>query len=78
MLQWRHGATRLMPYLMYGAGLRLLECSRPRIQDLDFGRNAIVVRAGKGDKDRVTMLPAAALRGWWWNILCSLAWRREV
>jgi integron integrase len=52
-----HGAPRLMAYLMYGAGLRLLECCRLRIQDVDFGRNEIIVRGGKGDKDRATMLP---------------------
>jgi integron integrase len=52
------GPTRLMGYLLYGAGLRLLECCRLRVQDVDFGANQIVVRAGKGDKDRVTMLPA--------------------
>jgi site-specific recombinase XerD len=53
------GVPRLMAVLLYGAGLRLLECCRLRIQDVDFGRNQIVVRDGKGHKDRVTMLPAA-------------------
>jgi integron integrase len=53
------GPTRLMAYLMYGGGLRLLESCRLRVQDVDFGANQIVVRAGKGDKDRMTMLPAA-------------------
>ena len=48
-----------MAYLLYGAGLRLLECCRLRMQDVDFTANQIVVRSGKGDKDRVTMLPAA-------------------
>ena len=52
------GPLLLMAYLMYGAGLRLLECCRLRAQDIDFGANQIVVRAGKGDQDRVTMLPA--------------------
>ena len=52
------GPPRLMAFLLYGAGLRLLECCRPRIQDVDFGTNQIVVRSGKGDKDRETMLPA--------------------
>lgn len=52
------GAPRLMAYLLYGAGLRLLECCHLRVQDVDFVGNQITVRAGKGDKDRVTMLPA--------------------
>ena len=52
------GTPRLMVYLLYGAGLRLLECCRLRIQDLDFDANQIIVRSGKGDKDRITMLPA--------------------
>src|SRR3989475_8616557 len=58
VLQRLEGAPRLMAYLLYGAGLRLLECCRLRVQDVDFGSNQIVVRAGKGDKHRVTMLPA--------------------
>jgi integron integrase len=49
----------LMAMLLYGAGLRLMECCRLRIKDLDFTRNQIVIRAGKGDKDRYTMLPSA-------------------
>ena len=53
------GVPRLMASLLYGSGLRLLECCRLRIQDVDFARNQIVVRGGKGDKDRVTMLPAS-------------------
>ena len=54
------GAPRLMACLLYGAGLRVLECCRLRVQDIDFGSNQIVVRGGKGDKDRTTMLPAVA------------------
>ncbi len=57
VLQPLEGVSRLMAHLLYGAGLRLLECCRLRVQDVDFGRNQIVVRTGKGDKDRVTMLP---------------------
>ena len=59
VIQQLQGTLRLMALLMYGAGLRLLECARLRIQDVDFASNQIVVRAGKGDKDRVTMLPGA-------------------
>jgi len=43
--------------MLYGAGLRLLECMTLRVKDLDFDRNEIVIRDGKGQKDRVTMLP---------------------
>lgn len=57
MLQRLEGAPRLMASLLYGAGLRVLECCRLRVQDLEFTANQIVVRGGKGDKDRVTMLP---------------------
>lgn len=52
-----HGDKWLMALLMYGAGLRLMECLRLRVQDIDFARNEITVRDGKGAKDRVTMLP---------------------
>jgi len=58
VLRRLEGTPRLMAFLLYGAGLRLLECCRLRVQDVDFGTNQIVVRSGKGDKDRVTMLPA--------------------
>jgi integron integrase len=51
------GTTRLMAMLMYGAGLRLLECCNLRVQDVDFDLGQIVVRSGKGDKDRITLLP---------------------
>jgi integron integrase len=54
-----HGVPRLMAFLLYGTGLRLLECARLRVKDIDIARNQIVVRAGKGNKDRLTMLPAA-------------------
>lgn len=50
---------RLMIELLYGTGLRLLECCTLRVRDLDFDRRQLVVRAGKGDKDRLVMLPAA-------------------
>ena len=54
------GTPRLMGTLLYGAGLRLLECARLRVKDVDFGLNHILVRDGKGQKDRVTLLPATA------------------
>jgi integron integrase len=52
------GTPRLMSALMYGSGLRLLECARLRTKDVDFDRNELTVRDGKGQKDRVTLLPA--------------------
>jgi site-specific recombinase XerD len=51
------GDRWLMANLMYGAGLRLRECLRLRVQDVDFAANQIIVRDGKGFKDRITMLP---------------------
>jgi len=45
--------------LLYGSGVRLEECLELRVKDLDFDRHQIIVRQGKGQKDRVTMLPAA-------------------
>jgi integron integrase len=54
------GVPRLMAVLLYGAGLRLMECCRLRIKDIDFSRDEIVIRSGKGNKDRYTMLPGAA------------------
>ena len=50
------GPYRLMGQLMYGSGLRLLECLRLRVKDVDFARGEITVREGKGNKDRITML----------------------
>jgi integron integrase len=58
LLQRLDGVPRLMGYLLYGAGLRVLECCQLRVQDVDFARNEIVVRNAKGARDRVTMLPA--------------------
>ncbi len=52
-----HGTLRLMAGLLYGSGLRLMECVRLRVKDIDFGYAHITVRDGKGAKDRVTMLP---------------------
>jgi len=55
------GDKWLMASLMYGAGLRLMECLRLRVQDIDFERKEILVRDGKGAKDRITMLPESLI-----------------
>ena len=51
------GVNQLMAKLLYGCGLRLMECVRLRVKDIDFEQNHIIVRDGKGIKDRSTMLP---------------------
>jgi integron integrase len=57
VLEEMRGMPRLMAVLLYGSGLRLLECARLRIKDLDLERGEVTVRRGKGNKDRVTPLP---------------------
>jgi len=57
VLRRMSGPHRLMAELLYGSGLRLMECVRLRVKDVDFGYSQIVVRDGKGLKDRITMLP---------------------
>jgi len=52
-----HGTPKLMAGLLYGSGLRLMECIRLRVKDVDFGYLRITIRDGKGAKDRVSMLP---------------------
>ena len=54
---------RLFFQFLYGTGLRLMEALRLRVKDVDFERNQIIVRGGKGDKDRVTMLPDSLKSG---------------
>ncbi len=54
-----NGITKVMASLLYGCGLRLMECIRLRVKDLDFAQQQIVVRFGKGQRDRVTVFPNA-------------------
>lgn len=61
VLAGMQGTRWLMASLLYGAGLRLRECLKLRVEDVDFEYRQIVVRDGKGAKDRVTMLPTAVL-----------------
>lgn len=55
------GVPWLMASLMYGSGLRLLECARLRVKDIDLDRHELTVRDGKGRKDRITLLPARVI-----------------
>lgn len=61
LLAQLEGTQALMGRLLYGTGMRLMECLRLRIKDVDLPRREITIREGKGDKDRRTMLPAALL-----------------
>jgi len=59
LLREMKGETRLMAQIMYGGGLRLIELLRLRVQDIDFGNGYLTIHAGKGDKDRTTLLPVS-------------------
>ena len=75
------GGHRLLAQLLYGTGMRLMEGVRLRVKDVDFERRAIVVREGKGAKDRVVMLPASLVPALRAQMGCSrLLWSadREV
>ncbi|WP_020475816.1 integron integrase [Zavarzinella formosa] len=56
------GTYRLIGLMLYGTGMQMLECLRLRVKDLDFALNQVMVREGKGNKDRRTMLPQAVHR----------------
>jgi integrase len=68
------GIYGLMAALLYGTGMRLMECVRLRVKDVDFERGEIVVRDGKGAKDRVTLLPASVVE----DLQAHLKWRRNL
>jgi integron integrase len=55
------GVMQLMTKLLYGSGLRLMECLRLRVKDIDFGNYQVIVRDGKGEKDRATVLPESLI-----------------
>lgn len=57
LLEAMSGVNQLMAGLLYGAGLRLMECIRLRVKDIDFDAGRLTIRDGKGRKDRITMLP---------------------
>ena len=57
-----NGLSKLMTKILYGSGLRLMECMRLRVKDIDFGNHQIIVRDGKGEQDRVTILPDSLLK----------------
>lgn len=61
VIQRLEGDNQLMAKLMYGCGLRVSECIRLRVKDIDFDLRHIIVRGGKGDKDRVTLLPTSLI-----------------
>jgi len=61
LLEELEGVPRLVATLLYGGGLRLIEGVQVRVQDLDFARGEVLVRSGKGNRDRLTVLPKAIL-----------------
>ena len=68
------GDVSLVVRLLYGTGMRILEGLRLRVKDVDLGRREIVIREGKGNKDRVTVLPASLVE----PLRLHLEWRRGV
>lgn len=70
-MQGTHG---LIARLLYGTGMRIMECCRLRVQDIDFDRSEILIRNGKGAKDRVTMLPVSLVE----HLKAHLVWRKQL
>jgi integron integrase len=73
-VQGAEGLFGLMARLLYGCGLRLMECCRLRVKDVQLPRGQIIVRGGKGNKDRVVMLPRAVRE----ELVRRLEWRRQL
>jgi integron integrase len=69
-----HGAHRIMAGIIYGSGLRLMECCRLRVKDVDFERRQLIIREAKGDKDRAVPMPDALSAG----LRRHVAWRVEL
>lgn len=74
LLAQMSGMTGLMARLLYGSGLRLTECITLRVKDIDLNQHQILVRGGKGEKDRATLLPSSLLE----PLREHLAWRKEL
>jgi integron integrase len=74
LLDRMNGLHGMMARLLYGTGMRLMECVRLRVKDVDFEQGEIVVRDGKGAKDRVTMLPQSLIG----PLQEHLRWRRQL
>ena len=74
LLDRMNGLHGMMARLLYGTGMRLMECVRLRVKDVDFEQAEIVVRDGKGAKDRVTMLPQSLIG----PLQEHLRWRRQL
>lgn len=70
-MQSTHG---LIARLLYGTGIRIMECCRLRVQDIDFDRAELLIRNGKGAKDRVTMLPKSLVE----PLRAHLIWRKAL
>lgn len=70
-MQGTHG---LIARLLYGTGMRIMECCRLRVQDINFDRSELLIRNGKGAKDRVTMLPNSLIE----PLRAHLAWRKAL
>lgn len=79
ILQRLQGEHRLLAQLLYGTGLRIAEALQLRVKDVDFGHGALVVRSGKGGKDRVVMLPQALAAGLHEQLAAARQlWRMDV
>ncbi|MGF1574553.1 MAG: integron integrase [Cyanophyceae cyanobacterium] len=61
VIQATSGVYRLLLQLLYGSGLRLRECLSLRVKDIDFAQSQLIIRCGKGDKDRITLLPQSLI-----------------